>query len=125
MPQSTLQGAIKAGQGIVVNVANGGHWVLVTGYAGGSTYLVNDPGRTVGSYPYTEMVRFSLLCPVFASCLLSSVAFARAVVRFAHMLFDVVVVCVSCAEQLRCVRLKQVVAPTVFRYSELLFSFPS
>jgi hypothetical protein len=69
MAQSTLQGAIKAGQGIVVNVANGGHWVLVTGYAGGSTYLVNDPGRTVGSYPYTEMVLFSFSALFCLSCL--------------------------------------------------------
>lgn len=58
MSQEALQAAISAGHGVVVNVRNGGHWVLVTGHAGGSTYTVNDPGFSVNSYTYGEMSNF-------------------------------------------------------------------
>jgi len=58
MSQATLQAAIKSGRGIVVNVRNGGHWVLVTGHAGGSTYTVNDPGYALNTYSYGDMSNF-------------------------------------------------------------------
>src|SRR4051812_40682830 len=58
MSQSAMQAAISAGQPIIVNVRNGGHWVLVTGYINGATYAVNDPGFSVNSYVYTDMSNF-------------------------------------------------------------------
>jgi hypothetical protein len=77
MSQATLQSAINSGHGIVVNVRNGGHWVLVTGHAGGSTYTVNDPGFSVGSYTYGEMVRWHLGTCARCSMFLLSFLFAR------------------------------------------------
>jgi len=57
--QGALQGMISRKQPVVVNVKNGGHWVLVTGYAGGNTYTVNDPGfSAVNSYEYGAMGNF-------------------------------------------------------------------
>ena len=58
LSQASLQGMISRGQPIVVNVRSGGHWVLVTGHAGGSTYTVNDPGFAVNSYQYGDMGNF-------------------------------------------------------------------
>lgn len=40
---------IDAGHIVILNVHNGGHWVLATGYNGDSI-LVNDPGYSVSSY---------------------------------------------------------------------------
>ena len=57
MSQGALQNSVAAGQGVIVNVRNGGHWVLVTGYAGGSTFYVNDSGFASTTYTYGEMVR--------------------------------------------------------------------
>ena len=45
---------INAGHGVILNVHNGGHWVLATGVSG-SSYLVNDPGYTTTSYPKSEV----------------------------------------------------------------------
>ena len=56
--QGSLQGMISRGQPVVVNVRSGGHWVLVTGYGGGNTYIVNDSGFNVGSYQYGDMSNF-------------------------------------------------------------------
>ena len=38
LTEAEFQFNIKQGYAIVVNVRDGSHWVLVTGYAGGSTY---------------------------------------------------------------------------------------
>lgn len=40
---------------VVLNVHNGGHWVLAFGYQG-DTIFVNDPGYNVGSYTLNEIV---------------------------------------------------------------------
>jgi len=58
LSQTQLQAFIKQGYGTVVNVRNGGHWVLVTGHVDGSTYTVNDPGFNVNSYVYGDMGNF-------------------------------------------------------------------
>jgi hypothetical protein len=38
-----------------MNVHNGGHWVLATGYSGNSIN-VNDPGYTTASYDLSQVV---------------------------------------------------------------------
>jgi len=46
---------IDAGFVVILNVNNGGHWVLATGYNGDSIN-VNDPGYSVSSYSLSEVV---------------------------------------------------------------------
>jgi len=58
LSQGDLQGFISKGYGVVVNVRNGEHWVLVTGHVDGNTYTVNDPGFWVDSYVYQDMSNF-------------------------------------------------------------------
>ena len=43
------------GKAVILNVNNGGHWVLLTGISG-SDYLVNDPGFARTSYPKSAVV---------------------------------------------------------------------
>lgn len=38
-----------------MNVHNGGHWVLATGYSGNSIY-VNDPGYSTTAYDLNQIV---------------------------------------------------------------------
>ena len=45
---------IKAGRAVILNVNNGGHWVLGTGVSG-SNFLVNDPGYSRTSYAFSEV----------------------------------------------------------------------
>jgi len=45
------------GKTIMLNVRGGSHWVLMTGYSGSSTLLVNDPGFSVSSYTLSDVVR--------------------------------------------------------------------
>ncbi len=45
----------KQGKAVILNVNNGGHWVLMTGISG-SNYLVNDPGFSRTSYGFGEVV---------------------------------------------------------------------
>eukprot|EP01117_Protostelium_nocturnum_P016371 TRINITY_DN6473_c0_g1_i1.p1 TRINITY_DN6473_c0_g1~~TRINITY_DN6473_c0_g1_i1.p1 ORF type:complete len:171 (-),score=38.42 TRINITY_DN6473_c0_g1_i1:68-580(-) len=47
-------------QAAIANVRNGGHWVLITGYAGNSTFYVNDPGYNTQTYTYSQMLRESV-----------------------------------------------------------------
>lgn len=42
--------------GIVANVNNGGHWVLLTGCAGNGVYYVNDPGYSRDTYNHYEVL---------------------------------------------------------------------
>jgi len=53
---ATLCSQVRAGYGVVLNVNNGGHWVLLTGCDGGSNLYVNDPGYSKASYPYSAVV---------------------------------------------------------------------
>lgn len=41
---------------VILNVNNGGHYVLMTGVSG-SDFLVNDPGFNKSYYPQSEVVR--------------------------------------------------------------------
>ena len=45
----------KQGKAVILNVNNGGHWVLLTGISG-SNYLVNDPGFAHTSYAQSAVV---------------------------------------------------------------------
>lgn len=60
MSVDALNAAASRGQPVIVNVHNGGHWVLVTGpaAAGSRTFPVNDPGYNAGTYQYSEMGNF-------------------------------------------------------------------
>ncbi len=42
--------------GIIANVNNGGHWVLLTGCAGGGVFYVNDPGYSRSTYSMDEIL---------------------------------------------------------------------
>ncbi len=46
---------LDAGNIVIVNVHNGGHWVLATGYDG-DNIKVNDPGYTTTSYTLSQIV---------------------------------------------------------------------
>jgi hypothetical protein len=50
-----LCNGINAGSGIIANVNNGGHWVLLTGCAGGGNFYVNDPGYNRNTYHISEI----------------------------------------------------------------------
>jgi len=52
---STVCGWIKAGYGVVLNVNSGGHWVLGTGCDTSNNVLVNDPGYSKVSYPFSQV----------------------------------------------------------------------
>ena len=52
---ATIKSYFDQGKGVVLNVNNGGHWVLMTGYSG-NNYFVNDPGFARTSYTTTEVV---------------------------------------------------------------------
>jgi hypothetical protein len=41
---------------VILNVHNGGHWVLATGMQGGSVVAVNDPGYATTSYTLDQIV---------------------------------------------------------------------
>lgn len=47
---AAIASAVNSGKVVILNVHNGGHWVLATGHSG-QTYSVNDPGFNTGSYP--------------------------------------------------------------------------
>ena len=57
---ATLQSGLAACHGIVANVRGGSHWVLLTGFAGGDSFTVNDPGFSQATYPLSEMLRFAV-----------------------------------------------------------------
>jgi len=46
---------LDAGNVVICNVHNGGHWVLAKGYSG-DNILVNDPGYATTSYPLSGIV---------------------------------------------------------------------
>ena len=53
--QATIEQYFNNGYAVVLNVNNGGHWVLMTGISG-SQYLVNDAGYDKTGYYKTEVV---------------------------------------------------------------------
>lgn len=52
---SAIAQNIAAGNIVIVNVHNGGHWVLVTSMINSNTVAVNDPGYASTSYPLSEV----------------------------------------------------------------------
>ena len=52
---SGIAAALSAGHIVILNVHNGGHWVLATSMSG-STIHVNDPGYSTTSYTLSEIV---------------------------------------------------------------------
>jgi len=53
-----FQSALAKDWPVIVNVRHGGHWVFVTGWAGNTTYNVNDAGFDVNTYDYADMSNF-------------------------------------------------------------------
>ena len=54
--ETEMCNGIKAGHGLVANVHNGGHWVLLTGCAGNGVFYVNDPGYSTTTYKKSDIV---------------------------------------------------------------------
>ena len=54
--ETDICNGLKAGHGLVANVHNGGHWVLLTGCRGGGVFDVNDPGYSTTTYTKSEIV---------------------------------------------------------------------
>ena len=54
--ETEMCNGIAAGHGLVANVHNGGHWVLLTGCAGGGVFYVNDPGYSTTTYKKSDIV---------------------------------------------------------------------
>ena len=52
---SQIAPGLSAGHVVILNVHNGGHWVLATGISG-SKISVNDPGFSTSSYDMSEIV---------------------------------------------------------------------
>ncbi len=52
---SNIESELKANNIVILNVHNGGHWVLATSMSG-STISVNDPGYSTTSYTLSEIV---------------------------------------------------------------------
>ena len=52
---SAIKSNLDAGNVVICNVHNGGHWVLAYGYSGNSI-LVNDPGYATSSYDLSQIV---------------------------------------------------------------------
>jgi hypothetical protein len=55
--ETEICNGIAAGHGIVANVNGGGHWVLLTGCAGGGVFYVNDPGYNRDTYTMGEILQ--------------------------------------------------------------------
>jgi hypothetical protein len=54
--ESEICSGLSAGHGLVANVHNGGHWVLLTGCAGNGVFNVNDPGYSTTTYTMHDIV---------------------------------------------------------------------
>ena len=53
---SEMCNGLSAGHGLVANVHNGGHWVLLTGCNGNNVFAVNDPGYSTTTYHRNDIV---------------------------------------------------------------------
>jgi len=54
--EAELCAGIAANHGIIANVRNGQHWVLLTGCKGGGVFTVNDPGFNQATYTLGQIV---------------------------------------------------------------------
>ncbi len=61
--QSDVINQFNAGNNVILNVNNGGHWVLLTGYEGTNLY-VNDPGFARSTYRLDEVVTSGVYGPL-------------------------------------------------------------
>lgn len=52
---STVCAGVAAGHGVVANVRDGTHWVLITGCSSPNLYNVNDPGFNQATYPSDQV----------------------------------------------------------------------
>ena len=52
---SKIKANLDAGKVVILNVHNGGHWVLAHSYSG-DNIMVNDPGYTTTSYTLSQIV---------------------------------------------------------------------
>lgn len=55
--ESAICNGLAQGHGIVANVHNGGHWVLLTACAGNGVFYVNDPGYSTTTYTMADIVQ--------------------------------------------------------------------
>lgn len=55
--ESAICNGLSEGHGIVANVHNGGHWVLLTACAGNGVFYVNDPGYSTTTYTMGDIVQ--------------------------------------------------------------------
>jgi len=53
--KNQIRSYLQQGKVVILNVRNGGHWVLATGISG-TSFTVNDPGFNVGIYSEGEVV---------------------------------------------------------------------
>jgi hypothetical protein len=53
--ESEICNGLKSKHGLIANVHNGGHWVLLTGCNGGGVYRVNDPGYSTTTYKHSDI----------------------------------------------------------------------
>lgn len=52
--RNAVKAELKKGRVVIINVRNGGHWVLATGHSG-DNINVNDPGYSKSSYKLSEI----------------------------------------------------------------------
>jgi hypothetical protein len=55
--ESAICSGLSAGHGIVANVHNGGHYVLLTACAGNGVFYVNDPGYSTTTYKMSDILK--------------------------------------------------------------------
>ena len=54
--EEAICNGLAQGHGIIANVNNGGHWVLLTACAGNGVFYVNDPGYDRQTYTMGEIL---------------------------------------------------------------------
>ena len=54
--ESDICNGLSQGHGIIANVNNGGHWVLLTACLGGGVFAVNDPAGVRTTYNFYEIL---------------------------------------------------------------------
>lgn len=55
--ESAICSGLSQGHGIVANVHNGGHWVLLTACLGNGVFAVNDPGYSTTTYSMSDILQ--------------------------------------------------------------------
>jgi hypothetical protein len=58
--RAAISSNLAAGNIVILNVHNGGHWVLATSMTNGNTVAVNDPGYATTSYTLDQIVEGSI-----------------------------------------------------------------